>query len=529
MPSTLKPVDCSELAATITKIAFTLGADPKLNTIDKVLTEMQRTLPELSREQVVDSINEFMDAVATKRTSIESNITKLKKEARSADSAKRKKIAGQITKLEQQLAEPTVVPVKPEEVPGSKELERLQFQRDQLRKKINQRIRSLKPVGVWGRLAEPLNATRAIMTSFDFSAALRQGGFIVIAHPIRSAKAFPTLFRSLTKQGQARVEAEIASRSNAPLYARYKLFIAKVESGEGLVRQEEAVMSRLAERIPIVAASQRSYTTFLNKLRADSFDAMVETLAKNREVTAEEGLAITNFVNVATGRGNVGNFEQAAVVMNSTFFAPRYVLSRFQLLITQPLSIVTPQKFGGQPSLRLRKLIATEYARYLIGMGIIYALARAAGYDIEEDPRSSDFGKIKIGRTRMDPLSGISQATVFLSRVTTGKTKSTKTGRVTSIRDNVKFGRDDTADVIARFARSKLAPVPGAAVELVTGTDVIGNKVTPLGILGELVTPLALSEVIDIMQEEESVPVKTAEGLAVIFGVGAQVHKPRKK
>ena len=488
MPSTPKPVDCSELAATITKIALNIGADPKFNTIDKITTEMQRTIPELSEQQVIDSIAEAAlvpnDFIST---------------------------------------------VSKEEIPQNKALERLVFERNQIRKKINARIRSLKPVGVWGRVAEPLNAARAIMTSFDFSAALRQGGFIVIAHPIRSVRSLDALFKSLSKQGQAKIEAEIQSRPNAPLYARYKLFIAEIGSSAGLTKQEEVYMSRWAERIPIVAASQRSYTTFLNKLRADAFDASMATLAKNGEVTAEEGFALANFINIATGRGNIPGTENAAVVMNTIFFAPRYVASRFHLLLSQPLSIVTPQKLGGQPSLRLRKLIAAEYARYLIGMGVIYALSRAAGWEVEEDPRSSDFGKIKIGRTRMDPLSGISQVAVFLGRVSTGKTKSTKTGRISSIREDVTFGRRDAAGVIGTIVRSKLAPVPGSVIDVLSGKDITGNKVTLRGEIGELITPLALRDIIDIMQEEESVPVKTAEGLAVIFGVGAQVHKPRRK
>ncbi len=447
----------------------------------------------------------------------------LVKNIRKSDPAVIRRLNKTIARMEKQLIDGNFAqPVRAEEVPGNKEIEQLTFRSNQLRNKINSKIRELKPKGVWGTIAEPLNVARAIMTSFDFSAALRQGGFFVIGAPIRSARAFPTLFKSLSKQGQARVEAEIQARANAPLYARFKLFIAETVAGQGLAKQEEAVMSRWAEHIPIVAASQRAYTSFLNKLRADTFDALAVSFAKNGELTTQEGLALANFINVATGRGSLGtkSFEKAAVAMNTTFFAPRYVASRFELIMFQPL-----WKGTG----RTRVLIAREYAKYIVGLGILYALAWGAGYDIEEDPRSSDFGKLKKGRTRLDPLSGIAQVTVFSARIALGKRKSTKSGRLTSLRKDVQFGRGDTAGLVGDFIRSKLAPIPGSTLDFLSGSNIIGEKSTFLGELQELVTPLALGEVIDIMQEEGGLPEKSAQSLAVIFGIGAQVHKPRKK
>src|SRR5690606_8088029 len=176
----------------------------------------------------------------------------------------------------------------------------------------------------------PFNAARAILTSFDFSGLLRQGGFVVVGHPIRAARAIPKMFKAFaSERAQQRIWDEIQARPNAPLYARSKLYLAPPDSSQGLTKQEEAYMSRWAAGIPRVAASQRANTTALNVLRADSFDAMVQTLARGAEVTQAEADAIANYVNVATGRGTLGKAEPAAMHLNTIFFAPKYVASRF--------------------------------------------------------------------------------------------------------------------------------------------------------------------------------------------------------
>src|SRR5690606_9183358 len=121
--------------------------------------------------------------------------------------------------------------------------------------------------------------------------------------------------------------------------------------------------------------------------------------------------AIANFVNVATGRGNLGLKEGALVGLNTVFFAPRYVLSRFQLMYGQPF------KGGTQVT---KQMVAKEYARFLTGIAVVYSLAIASGAKVGVDPHSSDFGKIIIGNTRLDPMVGLSQTATFTTRVLTG-------------------------------------------------------------------------------------------------------------
>jgi hypothetical protein len=277
-------------------------------------------------------------------------------------------------------------------------------------------------------------------------------------------------------------------------------------------------MSRWAEKIPGVSHSQRAYTTFLNKLRADSFDAMMQKLTKNGQATPTEAKAIANFINVATGRGSLGMKENALVGLNTIFFAPRYTASRFQLLALQPL-------YRG--SMRTRTMVAGEYARFLTGALIVYGLSEAMGAKVETDSRSSDFGKIQIGDTRIDPLSGLSQATVLLSRVWKGETKSLS-GKVTALRgDKIPFG-GGMAEVLGRFARTKLSPSFGTAVNVASGRDIVGNKVTPESVVAANFVPISLQDVYETMRTQ-GVGVGAAIGILSMFGLGVQNYSKTPK
>ncbi len=363
-----------------------------------------------------------------------------------------------------------------------------------------------------GAVREALNIPRSVLSSWDFSAVLRQGGFIAMGHPMRAARALPDMFRAwASEERAAMVDQEILSRPNAPRYAQAKLYLAPLDTVK-LTKMEEAFMSRLAKSIPGVERSNRAFVTFLNKLRADSFDALVNRMELGGpKLESAELQAVANYINVATGRGDMGRAAAAAETLATVFFSPRLVTSRFQLLAGQP---------AWRGTSRTRRAVAAEYGRFLAGMAVVYGLANLAGADLESDPRSSDFGKLKFGNTRVDPLGGLSQGTVLLSRLTSGETK-TGQSEVKDIRGKVPFGESTSADVIWRFLRSKLAPVPAVALDLASGSNVVGEPVTAGDAAARLVVPLSFSDIYDVMKEQ-GVPAGTALGMLSVFGFGLQ-------
>jgi hypothetical protein len=379
--------------------------------------------------------------------------------------------------------------------------------------------------------------SRSIMTADWTSALLRQGGLLFFGNPVRSLRIMGDVVRA-TKSSESyfKLMQDIRERPNAELYIASKLGLTDVKSPK-MQDLEEAYMSQWVEKIPILAHSQRAYVYFLNRLRADTFDTMAYNLGRNTSVSLEQAKGISNFINVFTGRGRIP--EQAAgaiAMMNELFFAPRYVLSRFQALTLQPL------RYAHDPA--VRKLIAMEYAKTLIGYGVAYGLISAAskqlGVTIEINPLSTDFGKIKIGNTRIDFLSGLAQVTTFLARVLppmkilgvelpTGKIKDARGRLQTTVQTrNAAFTQRNLNNIVFDFLRSKLAPVPSAIWNARTGKKVTGEFTT----VGEealgLVVPLNGVDIYKAMLEQ-GITKAAAFAILANYGVAVNTYSQRVK
>nr|MDD5350044.1 hypothetical protein [Chthoniobacteraceae bacterium] len=387
---------------------------------------------------------------------------------------------------------------------------REEFQRGLDKANYERKTRAQK---FWIGVGETLNLSRAIKTSWDVSAVGRQGAFIGIGNPLRAALNLkPMLEAMVSERRAAAIDAQIQSRPNAPLYAQSKLFLAPRE-GSRLSAMEEAFMSRLAKRIPGVRASGRAYITFLNKLRADTFDSLHADLVKSGTASPAELQAIANYINVATGRGTLpGRTAAAGEFLATTFFAPRLVISRFQLLAGSPL-------YGG--TARTRYLVAREYGKFLGGLAVIYGLGTLAGASLETDRRSADFGKLKFGNTRVDPLAGLAQATVLLARIRSGQTK----------KENGKIAPAPLTQTVGNFLRNKLAPTLGNAADardiLVGQKPPPGHPQTLTGLAFDTVTPIPFSDIWKLM-EEEGIPAGTAFSLLSLLGVSVQNYESQK-
>lgn len=439
-----------------------------------------------------------------------------------------------------------------------------EFRRRQFEQEMAARPKWRKVVG---GIAEVGNLTRALMTSLDVSAIGRQGWFIAAGHPIMAAKSIIPMFQSmLSEKAQFAIDEAITKRDNFALYKKHGLELTE-HNNHLPTKMEEAFMSRWLDHVKPdpgagftkraiteirnkllapVRGSQRGYTTFLNLLRADAFDAMAATLGKNDVLSKAEGDAIANYINVATGRGKIGKKNAGAQFLSNIFFAPRLVASRFNLLFGQPLS-------GG--SARSKALIAGEYARFLAGTAVVYmlgALAKSGEDDdddrpfVESDPRSRNFGKMRFGNTYVDPLAGLAQTTTFATQMITGEKKTAgkqevqplaRYGRLSDVTGD-QYGKktpfwDDIAGVMTYFARTKLAPLPSALIDARTGYDVIGRETSPVQEAKELIVPMSLRDVVKLT-EQHGIPRGLAFTLANMFGFGVQArddadfNKPQK-
>lgn len=383
-------------------------------------------------------------------------------------------------------------------------------------------------------IAQIANVPRALMSSADMSAPLRQGLLLTVDQPKNAAKAFASMTRYFFDDRYFQASMEAIEKSPLAKYRRAAGLELTDVSGTNfsLGTKEEAYMTDLAQKIPaigsLVKASERAYSGFLNKLRADVFDDVAKEMMAGGldiELDQKEFEGVARFINVATGRGEIGYalpfsaskdfgkaLDRSAPLLNSVFFSPRFLASRLQMFNPRwYMSLSRPaQKMAARSVVKLAST----------GVGLLSLAAMNKDMEVETDPRSSDFGKIKYGDFRYDLWGGFQQPMVFATRLITGETKSASSGTVRELNQPGPYN-STYADVTERFFRSKLAPVPASVVDFMKGETVVGEEVTVPQQLQAKLLPFLAQDIIEA-SKEEGLARSTALLSPSFFGVGAQ-------
>lgn len=441
---------------------------------------------------------------------------------------------------------------EPPKQPLKLDAEALKLRDEVIRLRQNREVRLLlakrineKPKEKGMRLAaEVLNIPRTLMTIGDYSALLRQNIFFTAGHPVMSSRASKEMFKAGWSQKE--YDRWFADYKESPRYhIKEKSRLAISDSlSHDLTKREEVFMSSLSEKIPligktIVKGSERSYTALLNKIRSDMFDYFADSM-EARGLTYENSPkqydAMAEYINNATGRSDFGEtLNRVAPILNSVFFSPRLIASRVNMLT-----------YWMQPRFwkTLPREARIDYVRNWISLlavgGTLMAVAKMGGADVEDDPRSSDFGKIKSGNTRWDIWGGAQPYVRVVAQVATGQRKSTNTGKMYDLNGDDIFG-ETKAGVVTDFFRNKLAPVPGAAVDILSGRTGVGDKIMyQWGGAGEKeisldqyvkqrLLPMTITGVQEAMKDQGIKALLTV-GIPSTFGVGTQTYeKPVQK
>lgn len=376
--------------------------------------------------------------------------------------------------------------------------------------------------------------SRALLTSFDAGALGRQAGLVNFMRPGLAIKNFPANF-AFTEKAATRYETAMEAD---PRWARAQaagLALTSWRPGSSLTDMEEVYRSRIAKKIPGVAASERAYVTYLNQVRFTYFNALMDTLPVAHQ-TEENMKFLARHVNMMTGRGKMGpKMEGAAAALASVFFSPKYWWSRLQVLgnlVYVPLDAMTGFRLGAKETRIARQIVAVEYARLGTMLGLVFStlafVKDAFDLDDEEfsigtDWRSSDFGKLRIANTRIDFMAGLLQNVVFIGRMVTGE-KTTGSGERVPISGNIerKFGQNRLTETI-RLLRTKLSPAAGSIVNFLDEQDVVGNKFNwETEIVGSYI-PMSMSETYSSIRELGVAPGISA-GLLNFIGIGAATY-----
>jgi len=387
---------------------------------------------------------------------------------------------------------------------------------------------------LWGTkakdlLVEAANVPRALLATADMSAFLRQGIIEIPAHPVLSAKAIGKTFQfAFSPESFQQYFKDLPKDKLYSLMRKSGLAITD-PARVGMGGREEPFISRFLQKVPIleipVTFAERSYVGFLNKLRIDIFKVWAdELLSKGMSPVKDikHFKAAASVVNTFTGRGGLGALDKIGPELNTVFFSPRLISARFNAL--------NPVWYAKQPK-EIRKKALGDFAKFVVAGLTTLALIKLSAGDkvsVETDPRSSDFGKIRIGDTRFDIWGGFQQWARVFAQVIMGERKNTATGEIISLnKDEYPF--TTRYETILRFSEGKFAPIPQLARELMTGAKTFsGEDMTIENIAEQKLVPMYIQDITDAYRDG-GLGKAVGAGIPAFFGVGVQTWKSRKK
>ncbi len=336
-----------------------------------------------------------------------------------------------------------------------------------------------------------LNIPRSALSSWDISATGRQGLILGLLHPTRVPVWFGRQVKALFSEKLAfDMDDALRARPIAKIFQSGKTpgYLAPIRPAE-LKGLEESYASSMAHRIPGVKRSERAFVTYLNESRLDAFE-MGYNVMKAQGATEAEVDLLRNFINLSSGRGILPKaLDKYAPALNAVLFSPRLQASLLELPYQIGRMLLSDNPY-------MRKEAAKALVTFVGGGVGILSLLNASGNKIEIDPRSADFGKIKIGETRLDIWRGYLQYARFAAQMLTEERKSA-------------FGnmnKAERAETAWRFLQSKSSPVFGMMVDLLRNENYMGkpifNDTTGFSqAVKERALPLAVQDIIDATEQ----------------------------
>jgi hypothetical protein len=285
-----------------------------------------------------------------------------------------------------------------------------------------------------------------------------------------------------------------------------------MKEGASLSGREEAFMSRLAGKLPVVKQSERAYVAYLDSLRQDVFSKYAKQLERaglNEFDNPEEFRSLARFINSATGRGELPKaLEQFAPVLNATMFAPRNLKGRLDVLNPVYYAKLAPAA---------RKIAIQQMVQFTGTVVAGMTLAHLAGAKTTLDPRDPDFGKVVVGHTHYDLTGGHRSVVRFVLQM----------GQAfTNLAEGEPVGRNQgVLALTGNYLRQNAAPVPGYLIDAAVGRKVTGQDFNAKRDALRLVTPLVAQDLYEGWKDAGGRGALMAT--PALFGIGVQTYEPK--
>ena len=320
------------------------------------------------------------------------------------------------------------------------------------------------------------------------------------------------------------IHADINSRPNA-LNGKY----AAAKNGYGLnVTSEEAYPSTIIEHVPFVGRFFKAAETAFNggalRMRADLADSLIARAERNGVDVMDkaEASGLGELVGSMTGRGELGKAGVLAKEINAVLFSVKFLKANFDTLLA-PVKLGKALLEGDKAALFAKKQAATNLLQIVGSIATIGIIADALWPgSFQSDPRSTNFGKLKIDGHYIDITGGMGAFIVLAGRLITGESISS-TGKKTKLYDG-KFGAETGLDLVENFFENKASPIAGMMRDLLKGRDFQGRKPTAETIATTLVTPI----IIQTMDQLKNPSLADALLVLIADGLGFSTTTPKK-
>lgn len=396
------------------------------------------------------------------------------------------------------------------------------------------------PDNTMASLLTAYNLPRVLLAGLlDWSFLLRQGVFAAITSPRAWAKAAGAYPRSFAGRETAeRLTRELLDDDVARYFRDMDLAMPVLDlelGGElALLGRERGWAIKQLKRTPILGdmldRTDRSARIYLSKLRQSQAEQWVveellphdvrikflnaskradqAAILREHFADSEEPLRkLMGFVNETSGRGTLGPLDKYLGPLNFIFFAPRFVagqVTRFRYA------------FGPGMPLAVRKIAINKLLRFYGTVGGALMLIKSSGLgDVELDPRSTDFMKIKIGNSRIDITGGAQPLFRYMAQIATGQRKPD----VGDIQDADRLGS------LLNFWRSKMAPTSGLIWSAIEGETFIGEELTLKTLIADSFMPIFMQDIQEAFTEGGTF--SRIVSLLGFAGVGVQTYETR--
>lgn len=411
-------------------------------------------------------------------------------------------------------------------------------------------VKSATPESL-GRLGRLLRATRGGITAIrtwmaggDISNPLRQAWAYTMAHPIESGGNYRQALRGFASEkaaleSMARVEGDSIFELSKASGVKYVGWGKKMPAG---FERHENYLNEKISSLPWMRHTERANALYLNEAKRFVFKNGHEQLlasgfdpAKN----PEQWKALGEMTQMVTGRGNLGRFEKIAPELGAVFFSPQFQKSLIDQL--NPATYVGPWKLASGPRRQLAKMQGKAFITFATFM---LAVQQASKLDPEKfevtlNPFDNDFGKVRIGETRMDfgggriqwirpVFQGLLRAAGMVYDSDEKKFKSAKEAPLQA-------ANNTPLPLLGRRLRSTLAPVPAVAVDLASGPDplhlqgrnIAGRVVGPGDMALSLAAPMFVQNTVDWLKQEGAVGMIPAL-VSIGSGAGSTRYETKK-